>query len=191
MNPTLVTAPAVEPISLAEASAQCRVDDVAEEDLIALYIQAARETAEHQLGRVLITQTWEQTLDAFPAGEIRLAKAQALSIVSVTYLDTSNALQTLSPEAYALDAATSPGWLLPAAGYEWPDTGDVVNAVRIQFTAGYGATAASVPAGIRQWMLVTVRALYAQREAFDLSGRAGPLPDRFIDRLLDRERVWG
>jgi uncharacterized phiE125 gp8 family phage protein len=189
----LITAPAAEPLSLAEARAQCRVDagDASEDALIALYIQAARETAEHILGRVLITQTWELSLDAFPAGEIRLGKAQALSIVSVKYIDPNNILQTLSDAAYALDAATSPGWLLPVSGYTWPITKEVVNAVRVQFTAGYGATAASVPASVRQWMLVTVAALYAQRESFDLAGRAGVLPERFIDRLLDKEKVWG
>lgn len=190
---TLITPPTVEPISLAEARTQCRVDagDTAEDTLLALYIQAARETAEHMLGRVLITQTWEQTLDAFPAGEIRLGKGQALSIVSVKYVDPVSVLQTLAPAAYALDAATPPGWLLPNSGYSWPTTRDEVNAVRVQFTAGYGAAASSVPASVRQWMLVTVAALYAQRESFDLAGRAGVLPNRFIDSLLDAERIYG
>ncbi len=107
------------------------------------------------------------------------------------YVDPVSVLQTLAPAAYALDAATPPGWLLPNSGYSWPTTRDEVNAVRVQFTAGYGAAASSVPASVRQWMLVTVAALYAQRESFDLAGRAGVLPDRFIDRLLDKEKVWG
>ena len=190
---TLITAPLVEPISLAEARAQCRVDaaDTSEDALIGLYIQAARQAAEHEAGRVFVAQTWEQTLDAFPAGEIQLGKAQALAIVSVKYLDTAGALQTLDPAAYALDAATSPGWLLPADGYAWPDTYAVISAVRVQFTAGYGATAASVPANIRMWMLATVGTMYAQRESVDLAGRVAVIPGRFIDRLLDSERVYG
>lgn len=190
---TLITAPALEPVTLADARAQCRVDaaDTSEDALIALYIKAARAAAEHILGRVLITQTWEQTLDAFPAGEIRLGKAQALSIVSVKYLDATGALQTLAPAAYYLDAATPPGWLLPAEGYSWPATDDVVNAVRIQFTAGYGPAADSVPSNITAWILLTAATMYAQREALDMNGRASALPERFVDRLLDAERVYG
>ena len=187
----LIQAPAAEPITLAQARLHCRVDGTDEDELLGIYISAARSQCEALTGRALITQTWELSLDAFPAGEIRLGKAQALSIVSVKYIDPNNILQTLSSAAYALDAATSPGWLLPVSGYTWPITKEVVNAVRVQFTAGYGATAASVPASVRQWMLVTVAALYAQRESFDLGGRAGLLPERFIDRLLDKEKVWG
>jgi uncharacterized phiE125 gp8 family phage protein len=189
----LITAPAIEPVTLAEARAQCRVDaaDTSEDALLLVYIQAARETAEHQLGRVLITQTWEQTLDEFPAGEIKLGQAQALDITSVKHIDPAGTLQTLDPGAYVLDSATSPGWLIPATGYSWPATGDVVNAVRVQFTAGYGPTAAAVPAGVRNWLLLTVAALYALRESVDATGRVAALPERFVDRLLDAERVYG
>ena len=190
---TLITAPSIEPITLAEARMQCRIadDDTAEDALLAVCIQAAREAAEHELGRALITQIWELTLAAFPAGEIKLGKAQALAITSVKYLDTANVLQTMDPGAYALDATTSPGWLLPATGTSWPSTADVVNAVRVRFTAGYGPAAANVPAAVRQWMLVTVAAFYAQREALDATGRVAVLPGRFVDRLLDAEKVYG
>lgn len=188
----IITPPASEPISLDEARTQCRIaaDDTSEDTLLALYVKAAREAAEHELGRALVSQTWEQTLDAFPAGEIQLGKPRALSITSVQYIDTAGDLQTLSPSAYTLDAATSPGWLLPAVDTSWPDSADVVNAVRIRFVAGYGA-ASDVPAAVRQWMLLTVATMYAQREAIDASGRVAALPSRFVDRLLDAERVYG
>lgn len=188
----LITEPAAEPISLSEARLQCRIeaDDTTEDTLLAVYIKAAREAAEHELGRALISQTWEQTLDAFPIGEIQLGKPRVSSIVSVQYIDAAGNLQTLAPSAYSLDAATSPGWLLPATGTSWPSTAEVVNAVRIRFVAGYGA-ASDVPAAVRQWMLLTVAALYAQREAIDASGRVAALPSRFVDRLLDAERVYG
>lgn len=189
----IITAPTVEPITLAEARTQCRIaaDDTSEDALLAIYIQAARETAEHMLGRALIDQTWEQTLDEFPAGEVKLMKAKARSVVSVQYIDTAGTLQGMSPSAYTLDATQDTGWLLPADGTDWPSTDDVVNAVRIRYVAGYGATAANVPAGVRNWLLLTVAAHYAQREAIDATGRVAALPERFVDRLLDAERVYG
>jgi uncharacterized phiE125 gp8 family phage protein len=193
MSLTLITPPAVEPVSLADMRVQCSIDaaDTGEDALLAIAIVAAREEAEHELQRALINQTWELRLDAFPAAEIRLDKAQARSITSVMYVDAAGDLQTLSSGAYVLDSSTAPGWLLPAAGTSWPATADVANAVRVQFVAGYGATADAVPASVRYWIMVNVATRYAQREAIDLSGKAVSLPGRFIDRGLDPHRFYG
>lgn len=193
MSLTLITPPAVEPVTLADMRLQCRVDaaDMAEDSLLAVYIAAARQAAEHELQRALVDQTWELRIDAFPDAEIRLDKAQARSITSVLYVDSGGALQTLSSGAYVLDGNTAPGWLLPADGTSWPATDDVANAVRVQFVAGFGDTADAVPANVRAWILVTAATLYAQREAIDLSGKAAALPGRFIDRLLDEHRFYG
>jgi uncharacterized phiE125 gp8 family phage protein len=193
MSLTLINPPDVEPVTLAEMRAQCRVDadDASENALLAIYITAARMAAEHELQRALIWQTWELRIDAFPIAEIALGKATAASITGVQYVDAAGALQAMSPELYALDASTAPGWLLPADGTSWPATDDVANAVRVQFVAGYGATAESVPANVRAWIMVTAATLYAQREAIDLAGKAVALPGRFIDRLLDEHRYYG
>lgn len=192
MSLKLITAPSLEPITLAEAQAHCRVDAGADDALLAIYIQAAREQAEGLLFSALISQTWEQTLDAFPAdGDIKLLKPPVQSITSVTYIDSAGDLQTMANDAYVLDAATSPGWLLPADGTEWPATDDVINAVTIRFVAGFGATAADVPANIRAWLLLTIAQLYDQRAAADASGKVAALPGRFVDGLLDPWRQYG
>jgi len=192
-EPFLITPPTVEPVSIADMRMQCRVDadDASEDALLAIYITAARMAAEHELQRALINQTWELRIDAFPEAEIRLDKSPAVSVSGVLYVDAAGALQTLSSGAYVLDSNTAPGWLLPADGTNWPATDDVANAVRVQFVAGYGATADTVPANVRAWILVTAATLYAQREAIDLSGKAVALPGRFIDRLLDEHRFYG
>lgn len=192
MSTTLISQPGVEPVSLEEMRAQCRIsaDDTSEDTLLAIYIRAARQAAEHELQRALIAQTWQETLDAFPAGSIRLGKAQALAIEAVEYIDPDGNLQTLDAAAYMLDTLTSPGWLLPAVGYSWPATAAVANAVRVRFSAGYGDTADTVPDNVRMWIIVTAAQLYANREAMDATGRVRDLPSRFVDRLLDSERVW-
>jgi uncharacterized phiE125 gp8 family phage protein len=82
-----ITAPAEEPVTLVEAKAQCKVDHSADDALLAIFIQSAREAAEHITGRAFITQTWELVLDAFPAAEIQLSKPKIQSITSVKYLD--------------------------------------------------------------------------------------------------------
>ena len=66
MPSVLVTAPAAEPLTLAEAKLHLRVDDTADDALIGALITAARQHAEHDTRRALVTQTWKLALDASP-----------------------------------------------------------------------------------------------------------------------------
>ena len=54
----LVTAPAAEPVTLAEIKEHLRVDSDLEDALISALITAARQWAETYQGRAYITQTW-------------------------------------------------------------------------------------------------------------------------------------
>ena len=189
MTLKLITAPAVEPITLAEAKLHLRVDAATEDAMITDMIFAARQAAEGELNRALITQTWERVLDAFPASYLPLGMPPVVSVQSVTYIDPAGATQTLSGGAYTLDSDRDPGWLLPAYGTAWPATRYQANAVRVRFNCGYGGTAAAVPQAIRQWLLVRIGTLYQFREAFVTGGLAA-LPNRFVDGLLDRYRVY-
>lgn len=190
MSLVTITSPATEPISLEMARLQCKCG--ADEDaLLSLYIQSAREWAEDYLNRALITQTIELRLDAFPAGDIKLLKANAQSIVSITYTDATGADQVLPGTAYVLDAeASHAGWVLPADGTSWPATAGVINAVRVRYLAGYGSEAAAVPANIRLWMLAMVVLQYEQRSPVVVGATVAGLPDRYTDRLLDFYRVY-
>lgn len=186
-----VTAPAVEPVSLAEAKLQRRVEHALDDAwFTGIAIPSARQTAENITGRALVTQTWELALDAFPGCEIELAKPKVLSIVSVKYLDEDGIEQTVNPSQYTLDADTQPGWLLLADGASWPGTQDGANAVRVRFTAGYGPAAADVPANIRQWMLMQIATAHKHRESFASGISITDLPNRFVDGLLDEARTY-
>lgn len=180
-----ITAPAAEPVTLAEAKAQCRVEDTASDALITALIIAARELAEHETGRSLMTQTWELALDAFPAGEIDLIKVPAQSITSIKYFDGAAIEQTISGANYALDSYGIRHWAIPASGFSWPSTLDSANAVKVRFVAGY-ADAASVPQSVKHWILIHVAYWFANREAA-VDKKLEPLP--FLGALLDPLRV--
>lgn len=177
----LITDATVEPVTLAEAKLQLRLEtDITTEDArVTRLIQAAREDAEHRLGRRLCTQTWECVLDAFPEAEIDLRKPPIAAITSVVYIDENGDSQTMDSALYSLDADTSHGWLLPAIDTTWPATLDTANAVRVRFTTGV-ATAALVPAAVRDWILLRVESLYRNK----------PM-DGHHDRLLDGATVYG
>lgn len=187
MSYKLIIAPSEEPVSLADAKAHCRADGTADDTLITALIVAAREQAEHETGRALCTQTWELVLDAFPEA-FALRKAPVQSVSSVKYLDIAGGEQTLDPADTLLDKDSEPGYLTPAYGKTWPETYAVPNAVRVRYVCGYGA-AAAVPQSIKNWMLLAVGTMYAQRETM-VSGQVAALPDRFWHRLLDAHRIY-
>ena len=185
----LIVAPTAEPITLDEARAHCRADP-ADDALLQVMIQSARESAEHILGRVLMPQTWRLSLDAFPPRGIPLDRPPVQGVTSVVYTATDGTDTTLATEAYLLDDGDEArAWLLPAEGYSWPSTMATANAVLVTFVAGY-ADAASVPAPIKSWLLLQVGALYRNREAFAVGVPVAELPGQFTDRLLDRYRIW-
>ena len=154
--------------------------------MLGMLITAARAVAENITGRSLITQTWEQVLDKFPAKEIEIGMLPIQSITSVQYYDSDGVLQNVSPTDYVLDQDTLPGWVLPAYNVSWPDTYDMAQAVIIRFVAGYGAAGSSVPANIRMWISAQVKAAYENPSSL-MDGKYVCLP--FLDGLLDPYRL--
>ena len=77
MPSILTSAPATEPVSLAEAKLHLRVETVMTDDdtLIQALITAARQTAESITRRAFITQSWKLVLDQFPAPGINVGSA--------------------------------------------------------------------------------------------------------------------
>ncbi len=173
----IITPPAVEPVTVSEVKDSARIDGAALDAQIAILIAAFRAQAEHTLGRRLITQTVELALDAFPAdSDIDLLLPDVQSIVSVTYYDESEALQTIAADQYSLDAISVPCWLLAVDG--WPATADAANVVRVRYVAGYGDAPADVPDNIRSWIIAQVCAAIDKQT-----------PAAWLDRLLDAGMV--
>ncbi len=183
-----IAAPASEPLDLATAKLHCRVDGTDEDALITALIVAAREQAEHETGRALITQTWELVHDVFPEAFV-LRKSPIQSVVSLKYLDSATgAEQTLDPADYLLDKDNEPGYLVPAYGKAWPSSYGVPNAVRLRYVCGY-ANAAAVPQAIKQWMLLAIGTMYENRSTL-IAGQVFSIPDRFWAGLLDPYRLY-
>jgi uncharacterized phiE125 gp8 family phage protein len=166
--------------------------------LLGRFIRTARQMAESATRRALITQTLDLYLDAFPGWEITLPKPKLQSVTSITYVDDNGVTQTLDTSLYLVDTTTEPARITPAFGEVWPTTRWQTNAVRIRYVAGYGATAASVPECVKDWMLFQINTMWNTRQRFTIStGRAAltQIPNDYIDGLLAGETVvdfnWG
>lgn len=167
---SLSSAPATEPVTVAEAKAHLRLDHSSDDDYLEDFvIPAARRYAETLTRRAFITQTWILRLNGFGGGgPIVLPKPPLVSITSVTYTDTAGDSQTwaASSTGYVLEQPTGEhamhASIRPAYGVSYPSTRDIVDSVVITYVAGYGA-ASAVPIGIKHGLLMLIEDLYRNR----------------------------
>jgi uncharacterized phiE125 gp8 family phage protein len=153
----VITPPATEPVTLAEMRTQLGItdaSDTASDTTITRRIIEARQWVEAHIRRALITQTLEIRMDCFPE-YISLPYPPVISITSVKYIDTDGTEQTLGSSNYVLDDYPLVPFIREAYGINWPSVRNEPNAVRIRYSAGYGA-AASVPETIKEAIMLLV-----------------------------------
>jgi uncharacterized phiE125 gp8 family phage protein len=164
--------PSVEPITLAQAKVQCKLDpDYDDEDeALQIYIQAARELVEEITGRSLITQTRVLRFDTFPlCYEISLDYGRLIEVETLEYYNDSETLTTLSSSAYWTDTHSE----IPRIRVKesWPSTYDRPNAVVITYTAGYGDEPSNIPGPLIEAVKRIVASMYEHRgdeKGFDI-----------------------
>lgn len=164
MPPVLVTGPTDEPLSEEEAKAQCRIDGLVPD--LDRYIRTARRKVERDTESALLTQTWKQYLDYFPAGPIELRRPPIQSVSSITYTDVNGTTQTLSASLYELDSTAKPGLILPSYGNSWPSTRVQLRAITVTFVCGYASVAALQADAIEaiHAIALMVASMYQNRE---------------------------
>ncbi|MBI5427264.1 MAG: phage head-tail connector protein [Nitrospinae bacterium] len=177
MSLKLKTAPASEPVSLADAKSYLRISDAGDDALITALISAARRQCERYTGRALIDQTWTLWLDAdefrarvcgTPGDDrrvwrgISLAKPPLQTVSFVKTYDPENTPATFDAANYLVDAVSEPGRIALKQGAAWPASLRETLAVEVEFVAGYGA-ATAVPDPLKQGLLLLIKLLFADK----------------------------
>lgn len=204
MSLRLVSAPQSYPVSLEEAKNHLRETSSEFDDAIEAMIEAAVDYCEGFLGRALIDQTWQLTLDRFPCGyihshlsnassghEIKIPNPPLIEVVSIKYDDSAGVEQTLDPSQYTVDSLSEPGWVVPVGS--WPSTFSGINAVRIQFRCGYldqtqSPPIENVPAVIKAAIKLIVGNLYQNRETIVVGEGVSQIP-MTAELLLRPKRI--
>lgn len=189
----LATPPAVEPVTLAEVKAQARIEADAADALLTALISAARQASEAFTNRAYVTQTWvawyssDASFSRYPL-IVALPKGNVQGVVSVKFYDDDNVETALSAAEYYLvgenlHILTIPG--MRSSG-----------GLRVEYVAGYGDNAASVPPSLRQAILMRVANLYASAEgqptevryqAQTMAGASAPPAVLNMERPM---RIW-
>lgn len=189
----VLTEPAAEPITLAQAKEWCRVDSADEDALLTMLIQAMREYAEDLTGRAFVQRTLELRLDAFPCGPIQIPCPPLVSVDYLQYVDSDGTVQSLdgSPNEYRYWTQREPGLLAPVWNGVWPATRSEPEAVRVGFTAGYALGVgsptdytANIPAKLKLWMRARISTLNENRETLIMNNQI-QIPRDLYDGLLD------
>lgn len=167
---SVITAPASEPITLAEAKLHCKIDTDADDARITSFIAAARMVAEMRTNRALITQTREAKFSDWPGTDdngmprvFRLPGAPLTSVTSVKYYDADGTEQTLASTVYDVLTASEPGEVVLKPGQSWPAIQiDKRAPITIRYVCGY-ANAAAVPDDIKVAMFMLIDNSYQHR----------------------------
>jgi len=174
----VVSPPEAAAIDLADAKQHLRIEpgNLTEDALIEALITAANAPLDGPsgwLGRALVLQRLEYSLDGFPCDVLKLPcpplAVDNLGVplfVAVSYVDSQGALQTLAPATYrVIYGGEEPSRFLLGYGQTWPATRCEPEAVRIRYDAGYGTASEAVAAEIRHAVRLQVGTLYKNRES--------------------------
>ena len=191
------TAPVVEPVTLAEAKAHCRIDTTTDDAYVSSLITAAREWCEQYLDRTLVHTQWVMRFDKFPPDgtmDIELprppmAAAGTATAVALTFTYENGTTATYGTSSYRVDRNATPGCVKTLYGQTWPPHLQDDNAISVTWWGGYGASGSDVPAAIRHAMLMLVAYWYDNRSTV-LVGSISKQLEFAVESLLDSQR-WG
>jgi uncharacterized phiE125 gp8 family phage protein len=170
------TAPASEPLTLAEAKAHLRLTHNLEDAYVNALIQLAREKFEKDTGRAVIETTFELYLDSLAwnkefNADILLYKCPVIYVTSVHVLATDDATEytPIDNTEYKTDVIGEPGRIRFPNGITY---GDTENAIKVTYKAGYS----SVPAQVKEAMLILIGHFYENRQSVVTGTQVNSVP---------------
>ena len=162
MTPLLLTPPAVEPLTLAEAKAWLRIDGAEDDALVASLIGAAPGLVEPAPPPPLIHHGCRIIRDGWPVdGRIPLPMAPVAEVTAVRVLDSAGLPAPVPATAYRLEALRDPPLVIVTGAVPLP--GQALSGIEIDVIAGFGPASQDVPEPLRHAVRLLLARWYEQR----------------------------
>ncbi len=167
MAAVLIEAPAIEPVSLAEAKAFLRVEHDDDDDLIAALIAAARSEIEVATHRALIQQTWRVVLDGWPASGRIVSPVNPLASLTAARVRAADGTPAdLALSAFTLGTASVPGVIAFERAHV-TEPGRTIAGIELDVVVGYGETAEKIPPPLLQAIRLLLARFYEHRDRIE------------------------
>lgn len=175
--------PEAEPVGLTDMKLHLRLDHDNDDALLTGLIATARDLCESMTGLSLITRGYSLFMDAWPGTArtawwdgmregadmplhnttLLLPRPPAVGITAVRLIDDNGDAHVFPATDYIVDTLRRPARIVLKHGISPPAMMRPVNGLQVQYTAGFGATAQSVPAPLRQGIRQLATHLYTHR----------------------------
>jgi uncharacterized phiE125 gp8 family phage protein len=176
MPSILLSGPAVEPVTLAEAKLFLRVEHDDDDDLIAALVAGSRIHVEAQTRRALIAQIWRLTRDAWPeSGRLFVLPVPLVSLLAARIYKDNTTSQELDLSVFTVDQAPAPA-LLAFPPSALPAPGRAAAGIEIDVTTGYGAAPENVPQPLRQAIRLLTAHWYENRAVAAVGNAVAVVP---------------
>lgn len=168
-------------VTAAEFKTHARIYHTQDDTYISTLILSATQVIEHETRRALINRAFTLQLQGFPAGgEIILPRSPLSTVTNISYETLLNTL-TLDASTYHTYSVNGVGRVVLRSDASWPATLNTGGLdVSVAFTAGYGATSASVPVALKHAVLMQATHMYENRAP------VGPAQMYEIPRTVER-----
>ena len=187
---SLVTGPAISPVSVEDLKSHLNVTESDWDDEIEACLEDAVAVLDGQgrLGRAICAQTWRQSQPVAPLdGRLRLLIGPVASVSAIDYFDAENQAQTATVGDFILMTEGDFAELLPGPGISWPSgLYDRPDALRITYVAG-AASADDVPKPVKRMVKLLAAHYWDNREIVTFD-RAHSVPET-LESLLNANRT--
>ena len=161
-----------------------RVDDEIQDAQIAANIRAATRLAEDFCLRAFITQSWRITYDRLPFGGlsipaipriIELPRPLLITLDQVQVVLEDDSTSLVSTDSFHKDLNGEPGRIMLKDGVSWPTGLREIDAIRIDYTCGYGDESV-VPDGIKTGVKMIASTAFENREDWVVGKTVAEIP---------------
>lgn len=182
MTMFLVTPPALEPVTIADARAFLRISTESEDEILRRIIKTARELVEAEAGLALVDQTWRLRVDRWPrSGRLAIFKYPVKAVTAVVAYRPDGSAISMEPEEFMLQHGRRPQRVYMA---QYPDA-QTFCGLEVDFIAGFGETGVEVPDALKQAILTLTAHLYENRAGLDTAKAELPV---MVGQMVDSWR---